>query len=49
MKAGDREAPTMPDQAHSLPALTWIPLKATVEKLGRTRNATRLEYGHKCR
>ena len=25
------------------------PLKAMAEKPGRTRNASRLEYGHKCR
>ena len=48
-KVGDREAVIEPCKARALAGLTWIPVKAMAEKLGRTRNASPLEYGHKCR
>ena len=45
----DREATIVPREERALSELTWIPIEARAEKPGRTRTASRLQYGHKYR
>jgi len=49
-KVGHREAAIATHATRrALPRLTSVPLEAMEGKLGRTRNASPLECGHKCR